>query len=198
MTLKLIRKYTLCMQHICCQESPGERIWSLEKLTTFVFWPVSWSFSNLTVLLTWGRALSNNRKNPGLTAPAWGLTVGLRFSSQYLMAVRLLFEHNTVHGFSRSFLCLSHMLTLNLLPSVKAQGFTNSSILVFNWHSQMPTCATSTGPRHRQLTQGTLNCKGKTLQGSRTPVLKSCCPETFPYVLAATHLKTTSKLLARL
>lgn len=83
-TLKLIRKYILCMQHICCQESPGERIWSLEKLTTFVFWPVSCSFSypNLTVLLTWGRALLNNRKNPGLTAPAWGLTVGLRFSWQ--------------------------------------------------------------------------------------------------------------------
>lgn len=129
MSLKLIRKYTLCMQHICCEESPGgdvtlERIQSLEKLITFAFWPVSWSFSypNLTVLLTWGWALSNNRKNTGLTAPPWGLTVGLRISSQYLMAVRLPLEHNIVHGFSRSFLCLSHMLTLNLLSSVKSTG----------------------------------------------------------------------------
>ena len=38
---------------------------------------------------TWGLALSCIRRNPGPTAPAYGLTRGLRISSRYLMAVRL-------------------------------------------------------------------------------------------------------------
>lgn len=38
---------------------------------------------------TWGLALSCIRRNPGPTAPAYGLTRCLRISSRYLMAVRL-------------------------------------------------------------------------------------------------------------
>ena len=38
---------------------------------------------------TWGLALSCIRRNPGPTAPAYGLTRGLRISSRYLMSVRL-------------------------------------------------------------------------------------------------------------
>ena len=46
----------------------------------------------LHTLATWGRALSCIRRNPGPTAPAYGLTMGSRISSRYLMAVRLPFS----------------------------------------------------------------------------------------------------------
>ena len=40
-------------------------------------------------LATWDRALSCTRRNPGPTEPAYGLTIGLRISSLYLLSVKL-------------------------------------------------------------------------------------------------------------